>query len=212
MEGAPAVITIQFDDAGLSVNLSKAKQVTPTLLQRWMSDVTKHLHTAVVRNIAKGGLVGRRTGNLARAVKDQVNVIPNGVVGIVWPDPEMVAYGAIQEEGGTVVPKNGQFLAIPLDAMLTGNGVARGTAGQVRDNPGGFGFTGTFVHDGIVFGKQGNRGSIIPLFALKRSVTIPATHYLSTTLVQETTWMAARLEKLTGEMVAVSFSGEDDAA
>lgn len=197
------MVTMKFDDHGLAISLAHAKDATGLQLQKWMTLVMAHLHAAVNRNIAKGGLIGRRTGNLARSMRDLVTVTPTGVIGTFWPDPDKAIYGDIQEEGGTVLPKRGRFLAIPLDAMLTGNGVARGTAGQVRDNPTGFGFSGTFVHAGVIFGKQAK--SVIPLFALKPSVVIPAHHYLRITLVQEWQWMADLLEQLTGDTVHVLF-------
>lgn len=204
------MIAMTFDDNGIALNLAKAQAVTPVLLQQWMTDVVQHMVGAVQKNIGDGGLIGRRTGNLARAITFQVTPLPDGVTGSVWPDPDKVPYGDIQEEGGTVIPKNSKFLAIPLDAMLTGNGVARGTARQVIGDPESFGFAGTFIHNGVVFGRTGSgrAGSVVPLFALKSSVVIPAHHYLDTTLTQETSWIADRLEILTGDIVRVSFGGE----
>lgn len=202
------MIRLTFDDGGIAVNLAKAPQVTGVLLQRWMTDVVMHMVGAVQKNIGTGGLIGRRTGNLARAIRFEVT--PDPLTGTVWPDPDKVPYGSIQEEGGTVIPKHSRFLAIPLEAMLTGNGVARGTARQVKDNPGAFGFASTFIHGGVIFGKVlgAAKASVIPLFALKSSVVIPATHYLSTTLTQETSWIADRLEALTRDVVQVSFGGD----
>ena len=207
------MISLTYTDNGLSVNLAKAPQVTSLQLQKWMTQVVAHVHAVVARNIGDGGLIGRRTGNLARAIMDRVAIEGGQVIGEVWPDPSKVAYGAIQEFGGTVVPKHGQYLTIPIDAMLTSNGVARGTAAQVRDNPGGFGFTGTFVAKGVIFGKEGTgkRASIIPLFALKRSVVIPAHNYLDVTFQQELTWIMDALERIAQESVSLIFGDDGDA-
>lgn len=200
------MINLTFDDGGLAINLAQAPKVVPQQLERWMTATVQHLHAAVNKNIGNGGLIGRRTGNLARSIQELVRVTPDGVIGEVWPDPTLIPYGGIQEEGGTIVPKRGQYLTIPLEAMLTGNGVARGTAAAVRANPGAFGFKASFVPKGheVIMGKQSN-GSAIPLFALKRSVTIPAHHYLATTLIQNWQWIADRLEAATGEIVKVLF-------
>lgn len=211
-----------FDDGGLSVNVSQAPQATPIVLQKWMTRVVQHVHQAVARNIGDGGLIGRRSGNLARAIVDLVTVTSDGATGAVWPDPAKAPYGAIQESGGTIVPTRAQALAIPLPAMLTGNGVARGTAAQVRDNPAAFGFKATFIpkgHDVIMGtllgsgsrpkGLKGHAGDIVPLFALKPSVTIPGRHYLDITLRQELTWIADQLEQLTGDIVRVTFGGDE---
>lgn len=210
------MIGLTFDDGGMVLNLEQSRPVIGLQLQQWMSGVLMHLHSAVARNIGPGGLVGRRTGNLARALIEVVTVTDDGVTGELWPDEAKVAYGAIQEDGGTVIPKTSRFLTIPLEAMLTGVGVARGTARQVIDEPEAFGFAGTFFAKGMLFGRLGGRargrqrgsssqGSVIPLFALKTSVTIPGRHYLSTTLIQEWSWIADYLETVTGDIVNVIF-------
>lgn len=206
------MITLTFDDGGLSVNLAHAPQVLGVQLQKWMTDVVLHLVGAVQKNIGTGGLIGRRTGALARSITFRVTPTTDGIQGEVWPDPGQVAYGDIQEEGGTVIPKTARALTIPLAAMLTGNGVARGTAAQVRSDPAAFGFTATFIPKGhaVIMGKAED-GTVIPLFALAPSVTIPATHYLSTTLTEETAWIANHLEQVTGDAVSVIF-GEPEAA
>jgi hypothetical protein len=206
------VITLRYDDAGLHADLTRAPQVTGLQLQKWMDRVVKHLVKAVQANIRKGdGLIGRRTGTLARAITGAVTTVATGqVVGDVWPDPTVAPYGSIQEDGGTIVPRTARMLTIPLAAMLTGNGVARGTARQLRDNPGAFGFTGTFVRHDVIFGKRG-RAQIIPLFALKARVTIPAHRYLATTLTQEIVWIQDDLERATGEAVTLIF-GDAEAA
>lgn len=214
------MIGLKFDDGGMILNLEQAKPVIGVQLQQWMTGVLQHLHAAVARNIGPGGLVGRRTGNLARSLMELVTVTEDGVTGELWPDDAKVAYGAIQEDGGTLIPKNAKYLTIPLEAMLTGVGVARGTARQVIESPEAFGYGGTFFAKGILFGKlgktaKGNRrwrrgGSgeqttVIPLFALKTSVTIPGRHYMATTLIQEWAWIADYLETVTGDIVNVIF-------
>jgi hypothetical protein len=202
------VIQLTFTDGGLSVSLEKAPQVIGLQLQKWMTRVLAHLHAAVNRNIGDGGLLGRRTGNLARALQEVLTVSSDGIVGELFPDPTKVAYGGIQEEGGTVIPSKAHALAIPLEAMLTGNGVARGTAADVRANPSAFGFVSTFIPKGhsVIMGKEaGKGGGVIPLFALKPSVTIPGRHYLAITLLQEWAWIADALEAATGDIVNVLF-------
>ncbi len=199
------MITVTYEDHGLAVNLSRAPQVTTLQLQKWMTQVVEHLHAAVDRNIGDGGLIGRRTGNLARALRDRVFIDGGTITGEVWPDPDKAPYGRIQEEGGTVIPKRARFLAIPLDAMLTGNKVARGTAAQVFQSPAAFGFLRVFVRNGVIFGTRGMRQSLIPLFALKSSVTIPGLHYLDVTLRQELTWIIDALERITDETAQLWF-------
>lgn len=205
------MITLTFTDDGLRVNLAQAPQVIGVQLQKWMSLVIAHLHSAVVRNMGDGGLIGRRTGNLSRSLLELITVTPGGIMGQLWPDPDKVPYGSIQEDGGTITPKNAQALTIPLEAMLTGNGVARGTAAAVRANPQAFGFKATFIPKGhnVIMGiPEGARKSVtaIPLFALVPSVTIPARKYLATTLIQEWAWIADQLEQTASDIVNVLFA------
>jgi hypothetical protein len=203
------LIGLTFDDGGLLVNLEQAPQVIGLQLQKAMTGIIAHLHAAVSRNMGAGGLIGVRTGDLRRALIELVTVTDDGVTGVLWPDPAKVAYGGIQEEGGTVVPKHGTALTIPLDAMLTGNGVARGTAAQVRDDPAAFGFKSTFIPKGhsVIMGQPlgAKGGSAIPLFALVQSSTIPGRHYLATTLIQEWQWISDYLESVLGDAVHVLF-------
>jgi hypothetical protein len=212
------MIALKFDDRGLAVNLSQARPVIGMQLQKWMTRVLAHLHAAVNRNIASGGLIGRRSGTLSRALMELVTVTDGGIVGELWPDPAKAPYGGIQEDGGTITPKKGTMLTIPLAAMLTGNGVARGTARQVKDNPTSFGFQSSFIPKGkhVIMGViadarfagtrgNGGRGAAIPLFALVPSVTLPGRHYLATTLIQEWQWIADELETITNETVSVLF-------
>lgn len=200
------MIQMLYSDNGIHVNLARAPQVTNLQLQKWMDRTVKYVAAAVQKNIGRSGLIGRRTGNLARAIRSVVTVTGLGqVVGTVWPDRDIVPYGDIHEDGGTIVPKTARSLAIPLAAMLTPNGVARGTAAQLRQNPQAFGYRGTFAAKGVIFGTQMGGRSIVPLFALKPSVVIPARHYMATTLTQSIVWMQDELERLTGEAVTLIF-------
>jgi phage gpG-like protein len=88
-----------------------------------------------------------------------------------------VVYGAIQEEGGDIVPRRAKMLAVPLDAALTPAGVGRYRS-PLRETlrsafPG-----GTFVHKGVLFGKKTKTSQPVALFALKPRVTIPARPFL----------------------------------
>jgi len=78
------------------------------------------------------------------------------------------------------VPKNAQNLTIPMQAVLTANGVARYSAREVISNPAIGGFTGTFFAKGMLFGK--GAGGITPLFKLKKSVTIPPHQFMARAL------------------------------
>lgn len=217
------MIEIRIDDEGLYVRLKDSPRVTNLILQQWMTRVVAYVHAQVDAAIEKGGgLIGRRTGTLARAIMDRVTVTGTGALGEVWPDLAKAPYAAIQEFGGMIVPRNGAALTIPLQAMLTANGVARGSARDVKANPESFGFSSTFIPKGhnVIMGTllgskgrpghlRGQAGSAVPLFALKTSVMIPATHYLTTPFTQSITWIADQLEQLAQDTVHVLFEGSE---
>ena len=88
-------------------------------------------------------------------------------------------YAAIQEYGGTVVPKKGQWLAIPVGPALTPAGVARfATARDVPDLrfirlPGG----GAILAK-VKPGKKGQPSQLTVYFDLRRSVTLRGRYYM----------------------------------
>jgi phage gpG-like protein len=76
-------------------------------------------------------------------------------------------YAMIHEYGGEIRPKNASYLTIPLAAVKTPAGVARFRARDAEA----YGYQ-TFVRNRVIFGSRDGR--IVPLFALKSSVKIPA--------------------------------------
>lgn len=81
-------------------------------------------------------------------------------------------YAITHEEGKTITPKKSKFLAIPLDAAKTAAGVPRYSS-PLRES----GMKKTFIARSsagnlILFASVGSQ--ITPMFALVRSVTIPA--------------------------------------
>jgi len=93
-----------------------------------------------------------------------------------------VRYAALQEYGGTNVPKTGKFLAIPVGPALTASGVPKYRS--PRDVPGlrfipilG-GKMGLLVKDYAGRGKSGRGARSEVWFRLVRSVTVTGKHYL----------------------------------
>jgi hypothetical protein len=116
----------------------------------------------------------RHTGDLERSiVASEVETSAHAISARVGSNE---AYARIQEEGGTIKPREAQFLAIPLSAMLTGRGVARARARRVVADPGRFGYASTFFAHQLLFGRD-SEGGIKPLFALRRQVTLTGRHY-----------------------------------
>ena len=139
--------------------------------------------------------VNRRTGHLAQGWNVQTVTTGSGVVTTNWlsgPAAEKDGrhgYGWVQEHGATIVPVRSRFLWIPTKENQTPTGVARITPTEAIA-------AGGFIHNGVFFGKtlfksqrpagmalKGARGlrghvfagrePIVPLFILKRSVTVP---------------------------------------
>lgn len=135
-----------------------------------------------------------RTGRLRSSIGFAFRAPLALLVGIIRnPGGKELAYAWQKEKGGTIYGR--PWLAIPLPAVLTAAGVARGFARDYRDHPGQFGFTGTFVHKGVIFGHLaggakgkgigGGKSSVVPLFVLKHSVTQRAHPFVIPTVQRE---------------------------
>lgn len=170
-----------------------AKRIVPTL-ERIGATLERDVATT---KITAGGILEPRTGNLRRALFHRVQGQGTTASVIVGADLSKAPYGRVQELGGTIVPRRAAHLAIPLDAMLTAKGVARMTAREVIANPFALGFSGTFTAKGVIFGKLPDQ--IVPLFALKSSVTLPARQYLASTLAGRTDWIEQQFAELAFE-------------
>jgi len=157
--------------------------------------------------VATPYLSGRLRGSVGSEMVDDSSI----EVGVIRPkDGSVLKYAAIQEYGGTI---NGKpWLAIPLGAMKTEAGVPRARAGTVKSSPGQFGFVSTFILPNrktkkrfgspIIFGKRGGDGGIVPLFVLKKSVTIEGKGYVTKTVDTHrrrlTDYIASQIAKALG--------------
>ena len=115
-----------------------------------------------------------RTGRLRASIRSRIlgkgkNVAVSVSAGGGRGSKE-VKYARIQEEGGTVVPRNGQWLSIPVGDNLTAAGVARIPSPRM--------VSGLY----FVPGRSGNLLAFAPggrlMFVLVKSVRITAKHYL----------------------------------
>lgn len=112
--------------------------------------------------------LSRRSGKLTDSIMKSVEVRGQTFATLQGFIGAMVPYANIQEMGGTITPKKSKFLAIPLAAALNSKGVPL--------KPGPRSWANTFVAKSkagnlIIFQKRG--ASIVPLYVLKTSVTIP---------------------------------------
>ena len=169
------------DDSDLGTELLKEA------LDRWGATV---LDARVQENLA-GRALNRRTGQLANRTRIFTGFAPqrtgSGSTAVkVEVQSVDVPYARIQEFGGTIRPREKQFLTVPLPAALTPAGVLRNTAEQLRQ-------TGTtFVARSrrgnlLIFQRRsgrsrtaaGSRAQLTPLFVLRTQVTLEPTQWAS---------------------------------
>lgn len=122
-----------------------------------------------------------RTGLLSRSIAGDVTDTAAGYDLHHRAGDAQVKYARIQEEGGTILPKKGRFLAIPTGAALTPSGNPRfpggpRTAGPLRFIPIRGGAAGLLVRDVPGTKRKGARSEI--LFRLVRRVNIRSKHYM----------------------------------
>lgn len=132
------------------------------------------LEAEILEQIRRKAGLHVRTGALLNSVSRTKRVYEENGVIIGQIGTEGVQYAAIHEFGGTVVPKNKQFLALPTDQNRRADGLPVMTTTELRN-------TGrSFIRDHIIYLQEGKK--ITPMFVLKRSINIPARPYLSTAL------------------------------
>jgi hypothetical protein len=190
------VASISAELRGVGTFIAKVNGI-PTRLQaaalKAMGVIGRELEKHVKTKHLSGQSLDVRTGNLRRAVFHEVGRLPDGdVFTKLGVDKKKAPYAAIHEMGGVIRPKKARHLTIPLTAARTGKGVAKFSARDVIQNPGSFGYVGTFTHNKIIFGKKQD-GGIEPLFALKDQVTIKAVGYLSKTVQEKRAWVISTL-------------------
>jgi hypothetical protein len=131
----------------------------------WRATTIEH-----IKRQASGPLIGTRTGHLKRNIGAKL-VNDEGKPGMVIGTGEQIGkqpviYASIQEEGGVIKAKSGKALTIPFP----------GVTGRIRNYPDGF-FIKSKLGNTIFVHKVGEK--IVPLFSLRKQVTIPARHWLS---------------------------------
>jgi Bacteriophage HK97-gp10, putative tail-component len=138
-----------------------------------------------------------KSGRLRGSLGYRVNHGTELEVGSLTGDTALI-YARQVEFGGTIVGK--PWLAIPLSSMKTKAGVGGIRARDVRASPSQFGYSGTFVAKGVVFGKlpgktkKGGK-NIVPLFALKKSVDQKGRPYLIPTVERDLPMVADEIKE-----------------
>lgn len=152
--------------------------------------LTLDLDPAIQIQLA-GKALRRRTGRMASNYELTRPIVTAHRVAAYLMHREPQA--AIQEVGGLIQARTGSWLTIPLKAALTGTGALRAPARQ---------WSNTFFQKSkkgnlILFQTKGSK--IIPLFVLKKSVRLKATHWLSGAVKQTEESLFQRIEAELGE-------------
>ena len=126
------------------------------------------LRASITSNWTGGGS-GSPPGAKAKARGATSIPDPGGTVtevrGVVGTN---LVYGPLHEFGDTITPKKRKWLTIPFPkewggGAMTGLSVGRGSAREFKD---------TYIHNNIIFASPKGRAKPVPLFILKKSVTI----------------------------------------
>lgn len=133
------------------------------------------VHTRAIAERFKSGAIAARTGGLRRSLGFAVDGQGMDATLRVFAGTH---YARIQEEGGTIRPKNKRFLTVPLPEALTPAGVLKGGArivqrGNRYETADG---SPTFIfrskRGNLLVGARAKNGRTRLLYALKPSVTL----------------------------------------
>lgn len=174
-------MTLEID--GFKELAAKAGQLTPEVKK----DLNKTMLVAalMVENAAKRNVQDKfntKSGEFVGSIGHKLHRI-QGFVQAVTVGTN-IKYGSIHELGGTIEPRDAQWLTIPMP----------GITGYARDYQNTF-FAISKNNNLVLFQNEG--GSVRPLFVLKKSIEIPARPYLGPALNEN----AAHLTKLIGDAV-----------
>ena len=180
----------RFTDAALGLHsfyeaLNKDWDGAAKVLSKELREFLTQVVEAIVQRNSGGWPGGttttslsKRDGKLMAAIEGSIEVHGetfDSIQGSIGAPG--VVYARIQELGGTIHAKNAKYLAIPLPAALDGSGMP--LQSSPRDWPNTF-CAKTKAGNLLIFQKRGV--TIVPLYVLKTSVTIPPRLNMRTTL------------------------------
>jgi hypothetical protein len=176
-------VQVSVDASGVTALAAHLKRSTPVTLAERATPTLARLLTLAQKEMQQavtGRVLKVRSGNLRAGIEvDPPHREGDALVGGVGVTGSATRYATFLIKGGTITPKKGKYLAIPVGPALTGAGVGRYPS--ARDVPGLVFIPKTRAGNAIlakVEGKGRNR-HIVPYFVLKTSVTIGAHDYVS---------------------------------
>jgi phage gpG-like protein len=171
---------LQAFAAAMMADWDGSAKVLSREMKIFLDEVAKALaqrHSGAWPSGAGPQTLSRRSGGLVASILDSVRVTGATMDSVQGAIGSNKPYARIQEFGGTITPKKGKFLAIPLPAALDSNGLP--LRSSPRDWPNAF-CRRSKAGNLLIFQKRGTM--IIPLYVLKSSVTIPPRLGLKKTL------------------------------
>jgi hypothetical protein len=177
----------------------------PVRITRALAKGLTRVGAGLERHIKAEELSGQRldvrTGTGRRSVFHRLELGTDEVTVVAGADLEKARYMRAQERGADLRPRRGRYLTLPLKAVRTGNGVARFTARQVIESPQAFGYTGTFFHGRVLFGRKAAGERPVPLFALVSGVRLKPVGFLTSALREKGDWARDQVAAIAGEGV-----------
>lgn len=176
-------------DKALAAKLEKSPKGIGVALVAGMVKVGLGLRGHLAQEELSGQSLDVRTGHGRRSAFYRVETgNEQDVIVVVGNDLRKAKYMRAHDKGAEIVPKRAANLTIPIGAAATAKGVTRFSARDVIANPGSFGYVGTFVRDGIIFGTKGKKERPVPLFILAKRVRLRAVGFLANTLNEKRDW------------------------
>lgn len=148
-------------------------------------------------NTTKGGVLNSRTGKLRSSIGSVVREQDGKLaahIGSGQRTGKPVVYANILEKGGIIRPVNRQWLTIPTQYAKS-----RAGAGNMRAREVSNGFFQR-TKEGTLILYQGGKTKPVPMFVLKKHVTIPAKRYLSLSLEQSQQAVFEELKNALGKL------------
>ena len=115
---ADRTVEVSSNAAAVAVRYEKAPKLIAKNVVQIFRRIGAGLQAAVVRDKLSSRVgqqaLGRRTGNLARAIYYKITLDTNAkdVVLVLGADRKKAAYAAAQEYGATIVPRKSKFLTM----------------------------------------------------------------------------------------------------
>lgn len=174
-----------------------------------MEETGHEFNSDLVRQNLSGRVSGdlglfRRSGNLARGWNTSAIDTGDSIVLRNWISGPASAYATKQEFGGDITPQRARFLWVPLSANLTGTGMARITPTEAISQGGFIRWNGqngpVFYGAPLLKGQAKGMGPhIVPLFALKKKVHIPARMGATTLFTRKWEQLGAKITFIAGD-------------